>query len=93
VDSKTLSVLEQIGNPADIDRELQIFRREARALAHRQRELKDRYRDQWIAVFDGEVRAAGRTFESVLKQVDREGLPKERTLVRYIDEDDRAMIL
>jgi hypothetical protein len=91
IDAK--AVLEQLGNPADVDRELQSFRKAARVLSSQRARLIDRYPKQWVAVYDGKVRAQGRTLQAVMKQIEKEGLPREHTVVRFIDKTRRTMIL
>ncbi len=86
-------VREQLGNPADIDRELQSFRKTARVLSSEHPRLIDRYPKQWVAVYGGKVKAHGRTFRSVLQQLDQEGIPRENVIVRYISKEQRTMIL
>src|SRR6185295_14167700 len=91
-DNDEQSILEQIGDPADVVRALRRFRRSANSLSKQYRELANRYPGQWVAVFDGKVRAHGATFEAVMHKIDQEGLPREHALVRFIDNDDRIMI-
>ena len=86
-------VREQLGNPADIDRELQSFRKTARVLSSEHPRLIDRYPKQWVAVYEGKVKAHGRTFQSVLRRLDEEGIPRENVIVRYISKEERTMIL
>lgn len=86
-------VLKQIGNPAEVDRELQAFRRTAWALSSRHPRLIDRYPKEWVAVYRGRVRAHGRTFRSVMEQIDEKGLPRGHVIVRFIHKDGRTMIL
>jgi hypothetical protein len=93
VDKDEQSILEQIGDPADVVRELKAFSRSARSLANQHTHLVDRYPNQWVAIFDGKVRAHGRSFHEVLEKIDQEGLPRGRTIVRFIDKGERAMIL
>jgi hypothetical protein len=87
------SILDQLGDPADVARELREFRRAARSLSDQYPQLVDRYPDQWVAIFNGKVRAHGQSFQDVMEQIEREGLPRERTVVRFMDKSDRAMIL
>jgi hypothetical protein len=87
------TILEQIGDPADVDRELRKFRQSARSLSSRYGQLAGKYAGQWVAAFDGKVRARGQSFQEVIEKIDQEGLPKEHTIVRFIDNDDRTMIL
>lgn len=93
IETREKAVLRQLGNPADIDRELQSFRRGAKVLSSEHPRLIDRYPKQWVAVYRGKVKAHGRTFRSVLQQIDQKGLPREHIIVRYIDKNQRTMIL
>ena len=86
-------ILNQLGNPADIDRELQSFRKSARVLSSHHPRLIDRYQKKWVAVYDGKTRAQGRTLQSIWRQLDNKGLPREHVMVRYIDRNQRTMIL
>ncbi len=86
-------ILGQLGNPADIDRELQRFRRSAKALSSSHPRFIDLYQKKWVAVYDGKTKAHGRTLQSVWRQIDKKGLPREHIIVRYIDRNQRTMIL
>ena len=86
-------ILDQIGNPADIDQELQSFRRSARTLSSHRPRFIDRYQKKWVAVYDGKTKAQGRTLQSIWRQLDKKGLPREHVIVRYIDRNQRTMIL
>ncbi len=86
-------ILDQLGNPADIDRELQSFRRSARALSSHHPRFIDRYQKKWVAVHNGKTKAQGRTLQSIWRQLDEKGLPREYIIVRYIDKNQRTMIL
>ena len=86
-------IMDQLGDPRDIDRELQSFRKSARALSSHHPRLIDRYQKKWVAIYEGKTQASGRTLQSVLQQVDGKGLPRERVIVRYIDRNQRTMIL
>ena len=86
-------ILEQIGDPAEVDRGLQRFRKAARVTSSQRSRLIDRYPRQWIAVYDGKVKAHGTTLQSVMERIDKQGLPREHTIVRFIEKDHRTMIL
>jgi len=86
-------ILGQLGNPADIDRGLQSFRRSARILSSHHPRLIDRYQKKWVAIYDGKTMAQGRTLQSIWRQLDKKELPREHTIVRYIDRNQRTMIL
>jgi hypothetical protein len=86
-------ILALVGDPKQVALELEAFKKQARLFsAHRPR-LIDRYQKQWVAVYDGEVKAQARTLPGVLKQIDAKGLPREHTLIRYIDKNVRTFIL
>ena len=87
------TILEQLGDPADVVRELQEFGRSARTVSSKYSELADRYPGPWVALCEGKVRVHGRTFQDVMQKIDQEGLSREHTLVRFLDKDDRVMIL
>ena len=92
-DANMNKILEKIGDPAAIDRELQSFRKSARVLSSSHRRLIDRYQKKWVAIYKGRTRAEGRTLQATLRQVDKKGLPRGNVIVRYIDRNQRAMIL
>ena len=85
--------LKLIGDPQKVDKDLQIFRRTARRLSSRYPRMIDRYPKQWIAVHSGRVRAHGRTFKSILRQINEKGLPREHVIIRFIHKEPRTMIL
>lgn len=93
MDGSALAVFKQLGNPKDVDRDLQSFRRTAQLLSSRHPRLIDRYPKKWVAVYRGQVRASGKIFASVLAEVDKKGLPREHVIVRFIDRNQRTMIL
>jgi len=82
-----------IGDPKQLDQELQDFKKQAKLFSSHRARFIDRYAKQWIAVSDGKVRARGRTLGSVIRQLETKGLPRERTLIRYIDKNMRTLIL
>ena len=82
-----------LGDPADVDRDIQKFRKSARVLSSKHSRMITRYPKQWIAVYQGKVRAQGRTLRSVLAQIDEKEIPRGDVIVRYIDKNERAMIL
>ncbi len=86
-------IVDDLGDPRDLRDEIQRFRRAARILSSKHPRLIDRYPKQWVAVYEGKVRAAGSTFNSVLAQVDKQGLPRRAVIVRFIDKNQRTMIL
>ncbi len=87
------AAIKQLGNPEDIDRSLRVFRKAARALSSRQPRLIDLYPKQWVAVYRGKVKVTGRTVTAVLQGIDAKRLPRSEVIIRYIDKNQRTMIL
>ena len=75
------SVIDLIRDPRQVDRELRSFQRTALILSSDHPRLIDEYPRQWIAAYRGKVRAAGSTLDSVLAQVESQGIPKQHVIV------------
>lgn len=87
-------ILREFGATAkEIDGDLQKFRRAARLLSSKHPRLTDKYQKQWVGVYEGRVRVHGKTLKSVMDKITDRGLPKERVIVRFIDKNQRTMIL
>lgn len=91
--SSEQAVLEQIGDPAKVDREIQQFRKTTMVLSAKQPRLIEQYPKQWIAIHEGKVKVRARTFQSLMTQVDKMKFPREHLVVRFIDKTKRTMIL
>lgn len=86
-------VLELIGDPREINRSLAIFSKSTRLVADHYSELMERYPDEWIAVYNGRVRAHGKSFQAVLDEVDAKGLPRAQTLLRFMNTKPQTLIV
>lgn len=91
--SREVSALRQMGGARAIARGLAQFQKAARALSSDHPRLIDKYPKQWVVVFDGEVKARGRTMKSALLQARKRSIPLEHAIVRYIDKNERTFIL
>src|SRR3990172_6782242 len=91
--SKKTELLRMLGNPVRLHRELKRFRRAAHVLSSRHRRLIKKYPNQWIAVYDDDVIASGATLDAVLKEVAKRKVPQERTIVHFVEKNQRTMIL
>jgi hypothetical protein len=80
-------------DPAELARQLRAFRSAAKTLSSNHPRLIDKYPQQWVAVYSGEVKAHAPTIEGVLKELAEKGIPKERAIVRFIDRNQRTLIL
>ena len=86
-------ILGEIGDVVALDRELRRFRKAAKVLSRKHPRLMEAYPKQWIGVYHGRVAVRGRTLQSVLTQLDQKSLPREQVIVRFIDKNERTMIL
>lgn len=89
----TQEILRLVGDPTQVDRSLRAFRKAATVFSTDHPRLIDKYAKQWVAVHNGDVKAAANTFKSLLAQVDKARLPREETIIRFIDRNQRTMIL
>ena len=56
-------------------------------------ELKAKYPDCYVAVFEGRVRAASPDREAVLDELRRKGIPSLRTAIKYVSEKRRKLVV
>lgn len=87
---KSPSLAEIIGDPHEVDRELQQFRRDTLVLSERRANLLKRYPQRWIAIYQGKVRANAESLQQVLEKADALGLPREKLVVRFINRHPRS---
>ncbi len=76
----------------DIARGLLNFARSAELLSDDPR-LVDEYEQKWVGVCDGEVKAARDDLDSLLRELDSLGVPRGDTVVRFIEREQRTLIL
>lgn len=87
-------VLDLLGKPAvDVANEMQTFSKTARALSSEHLRLIDQHPQQWVGLYDGEVKVFGKTLKSVMAQLEERGYPKAEVVVRFIDRERRMLIL
>ena len=91
--TKAKELKELIGDPAEVDRKLASYRRAAAVLSSEHARLVEKYPRQWVAFYDGDVRASARTLDELLAKVDEARLPRQEVLIRFIDRNERTMIL
>jgi Family of unknown function (DUF5678) len=85
-------ILNQIGDPKSIARELKSFKKAAKVLSSDRPRLIDKYPNRWVVVYDGEVKVDSDTLESALAKAKAMHLPKENFFVRYISKKRKTMI-
>lgn len=55
--------------------------------------LVDRYADKWVGVWQGEVEAAEDDLDTLLKVLDKKGVPRSEMLIRFIEAEPVTLIL
>ena len=92
-DSKN-PILSRFGTaPADIARSLREFSKSAEMLANDRPRLIDEHPLQWIGVYRGEVSAKANDLPSLMEELERRGIPLGDTIVRFIEKNQRTLIL
>lgn len=82
-----------LGDPKRVDEELRRFQKATQVLSAGYPRLIDEYPSQWVAVYDGKVRAHAATFQLLMTLVDEKKLPRSHTIVRYVGETQRTLIV
>ena len=91
--SKRPELVKMLQNPVRLKRDLQAFRKAAKALSSNHPRLIARYPNEWVAVYRGKVAVHGPTLNAVLGKMKQKKIPQEQTIVRYIEKTRRTMIL
>lgn len=86
-------LLKIIGEPKEVARELESFRKTAKVFSSNAPRLLDKHSKRWVAVYRGEVRAQAAGLSTLLRRIDDAGLPRSHVLVRFIEKNKRTFIL
>ncbi|MEE8337767.1 MAG: hypothetical protein V3R95_06880 [Dehalococcoidia bacterium] len=84
---------ELFGDPRQASARLRAFRESARTFSSDHPRLIDAYPDEWVAVHGGDVKAHAITLVDLLDLIDVAELPRQELLVRFIEKNQRALIL
>ena len=88
------AILAQFGTTsAQITDDLAAFSQDARVLSSNRPRLINECPKQWIGVCKGTIQAQADTLESLMAMLKAKDIRQENTIVRYIDENRRIMIL
>lgn len=80
-------------HPQEIAHKLQQFRRSAKFLSSRRAYLVKLYPREWIAIYEGKVKAHAHTLSSLLEEVDRQDLPRQHVVIGFLDTTEPTLIL
>lgn len=76
-----------------ISSEFRCFRKSGLLFSSHHKRMIDKYPEQWVAVYDGKVKAHDHDYDIVLSRIDQIGIPRELTLMRYITKNRSSMVL
>ena len=87
-------LLEQLGGaPDEVATDLRAFSETARALADEQENLIGNHPLQWVGIYEGKVSASSRTLTSLMSSLESQGIPANKTFVRFIEKNQSTLIL
>ena len=87
------TIEEIIGDPRQIDADLREFRKNARVLSSKSGHLLEKYPKRWVAIYGRRILADEDTLGQLLARVDEMNVPRDRVVTRFIDKNQRRMIL
>ena len=82
-----------IGDPVEFLRAMELFRTSFAFANSQHAELLNSYPDEWIGIYDGEVRAHHRDIHRMLAQVDALGVPRQSVFTQFVDAKPLPRIL
>jgi hypothetical protein len=87
-------LLEQLGGvPDEVATDLRKFSQTARVLSDEQENLIDNHPLQWVGIYEGRVSASSRTLTSLMASLESQGIPANKTIVRFIEKNQSTLIL
>jgi hypothetical protein len=87
-------VLKLLGSsPGEVAKELHALSEAAKVLSSDRPRLIDQYPLQWVGVYEGRVAAHATTIESLLTQLEQRDIPSNKAIIRFIDKEERILIL
>ena len=76
----------------DVAKSLHDFSRSSELLSN-DHELVEKYAQKWVGVCSGKVKAARDDLQSLLDELDSQGVSRSDTVVRFIEREQRTLIL
>ena len=80
-------------NAEVIAKDLEEFSRSAARLSSDRPRLLEEYPSHWVGVYKGEVVANSEDLDTLMTDLKRKGIPLHKTIVRFIEENVRTLIL
>ena len=86
-------IIDEMGGPAEIHSRLVRYSAAVSALASRRAELTEKYPDQWVAMYQGEIACVATTLENLLNEIDKRKLPHEEVVIQFLDTKKKILVL
>ncbi len=86
-------VQEIIGDPHKVAKEIREFGEDSVRLEECRSDFLERYPDQYIAFYRGEIHAHGENLDEVLRDIDAKRLPRGQTIIEFMRTDAPVMLL
>ncbi len=87
-------LLEQFGGaPDEVATDLRAFSETARVLSDEQKNLIGSHPLQWVGIYEGKVSASSRTLTSLMDSLERQGIPANKAIIRFIEKNQSTLIL
>lgn len=87
-------ILEELGNdPERIALELREFSNSARLLSEQWERLAEKHPMEWVCFHRGKVSAHSESLDSLMEEMRNLGIPSDRAVIRFIDKNQKTLIL
>ncbi len=80
-------------SPEDIATGLRAFSKSAEVLSNDRQLLIDKHPLQWIGVHEGKISARADGLPALMDELEKRGIPPGDTIVRFIEKNQRTLIL
>jgi hypothetical protein len=80
-------------SPGEIQRALHTFSVNAASFSMSKEEALEKYKNKWIAIYDGKVAVVSDSLEKLTEAVKSQKIPASQTLFRHISPVDKVFIL
>ena len=81
------------GSPESISRDLAEFAEAAKVLSSDHPRLINTHPDEWVGIYDKEEAVTAKDFPALMAALTQKGIPPERTIVRFIDKEQKNFLL
>ncbi len=81
------------GNPEEIAKGLHEYSKSAEILSVDQPRLINEYPMKWVGLYQGKVSAKADDLSSLIRELEKQGVPPGDAIIRFIERNQRTLIL